>query len=136
MRFRLISYLENHDLVCGQAHCQRQRRRDYHRQKIASDPVYQQVCNFGKKRLTRILLLFAHFEGQTAEDAVIPNINHETLAEMVGTTRSRVCFFMKRFRRSAYIDYRLYTQPIRIRRSLIAFLAGPKRAASPQAVRR
>ena len=98
--------------------------------------LVDQRCNFGKKRLARILLLFAHFDGQTAEDAVIPNIDHETLVEMVGTTRSRVCFFMKRFRRSAYIDYRLYTQPIRIRRSLIAFLAGPKRVASPQALRR
>jgi CRP/FNR family transcriptional regulator, cyclic AMP receptor protein len=98
--------------------------------------LVDQRCNFGKKRLARILLLFAHFDGQTAEDAVIPNINHETPAEMVGTTRSRVCFFMKRLRRSAYIDYRLYTQLIRIRRSRIAFLAGPKRVASPQSVRR
>ena len=40
--------------------------------------LVDQRCNFGKKRLARILLLFAHFDGQTAEDAVIPNINHET----------------------------------------------------------
>ena len=54
--------------------------------------LVDQRCNFGKKRLARILLLFAHFDGQTAKDAVIPNIDHETLVEMVGTTRSRVRF--------------------------------------------
>lgn len=81
------------------------------------------LCNPSEKRLARILLLLAHFRGRSMNDAVVPNISHETLAEMVGTTRSRVCFFMKRFKDSGFIDYKGSTEPMRIRRSLVAFHA-------------
>jgi CRP/FNR family cyclic AMP-dependent transcriptional regulator len=79
-------------------------------------------CNPSEKRLARILLLLAHFEGQTKDDAVVPYINHETLAEMVGTTRSRVSFFMKRFKDSGFIDYKRPSEPLEIHRSLVAFV--------------
>jgi CRP/FNR family transcriptional regulator, cyclic AMP receptor protein len=57
-----------------------------------------QLFNSSEKRLARILLLLAHFGKEGAPEAVIPKISQETLAEMVGTTRSRVSFFMNRFR--------------------------------------
>jgi CRP/FNR family cyclic AMP-dependent transcriptional regulator len=85
--------------------------------------LVDQRCNPSKKRLARILLLLAHFDARSADDAVVPNISHETLAEMVGTTRSRVCFFMKRFKDSGFIDYKGSREPMRICRSLIAFQA-------------
>jgi CRP/FNR family cyclic AMP-dependent transcriptional regulator len=85
--------------------------------------LVDQRCNRSEKRLARILLLLAHFDGRTSPEGVVPNISHKMLAEMVGTTRSRVSFFMKRFRDSGLIDYKLHTQPIRIRRSLLAFQA-------------
>jgi CRP-like cAMP-binding protein len=87
--------------------------------------LVDQRCNPSEKRLARTLLLLAHFDGKTTHDSVVPNISHKTLAEMIGTTRSRVCFFMKRFRELGFIDYLLHAQPIRIRRSLIAFHARP-----------
>lgn len=80
-------------------------------------------CNPSEKRLAHILLSLANFDGKTTADAVIPNLSHETLAKMVGTTRSRVCFFMKRFKESGFIDYKHPSEPIRVRRSLIAFQA-------------
>ena len=80
-------------------------------------------CNPSEKRLAHILLSFANFDGKTTDDAVIPNVSHETIAKMVGTTRSRVCFFMKRFKESGFIDYKNPNEPMRIHRSLIAFEA-------------
>ena len=85
--------------------------------------LLDQHCNPSEKRLARVLLILAHFDRGTTVDAVIPNLTHEALAEMVGTTRSRVCHFMKRFRDSGFIDYRRPTEPLRIRRSLVAFHA-------------
>jgi CRP-like cAMP-binding protein len=85
--------------------------------------LVDQRCNPSEKRLARILLLLAHFDARTVADAVVPNISHETLAEMVGTTRSRVCFFMKRFKVSGFIDYKGSRDPMRICRSLVAFQA-------------
>ena len=80
-------------------------------------------CNPSEKRLAHILLSLADFDGKTTDDAVIPNLSHETIAKMVGTTRSRVCFFMNRFKQSGFIEYDDPGQPIRIHRSLIAFQA-------------
>jgi CRP/FNR family transcriptional regulator, cyclic AMP receptor protein len=63
------------------------------------------LFNSGEKRLARLLLLMANF-GQTTQPApVISKISQETLAEMIGTTRSRVSFFLNRFRDLGYIDY-------------------------------
>jgi CRP/FNR family transcriptional regulator, cyclic AMP receptor protein len=67
--------------------------------------LVDQLFNSSEKRLARILLLLAHFGKEGAPEAVIPKISQETLAEMVGTTRSRVSFFMNRFRKLGFVDY-------------------------------
>jgi CRP/FNR family cyclic AMP-dependent transcriptional regulator len=64
-----------------------------------------QLFNSSEKRLARILLLLAHFGKEGVPQSVIPKISQETLAEMVGTTRSRVSFFMNRFRKLGFVDY-------------------------------
>jgi CRP-like cAMP-binding protein len=72
--------------------------------RIQADLV-DQLFNSSEKRLARILLLMAEF-GQTGEpESMIPKISQETLAEMIGSTRSRVSFFMNRFRKLGFIDY-------------------------------
>ncbi len=80
-----------------------------------------QRCNLSEKRLARILLLHAHLDWQSPPEIVVQKINHEILAEIVGTTRSRVCFFMKKFKDAGFIDYNLKNQELRIRHSLLAF---------------
>jgi len=64
-----------------------------------------QLFNSSEKRLARVLLMLAHFGKEGVPEAVIPKISQETLAEMVGTTRSRVSFFMNRFRKLGFIHY-------------------------------
>jgi CRP/FNR family transcriptional regulator, cyclic AMP receptor protein len=64
-----------------------------------------QLFNSSEKRLARILLLLAQFGQEGVPTTVVPKISQETLAEMVGTTRSRVNFFMNRFREWGFIDY-------------------------------
>src|SRR6202023_86824 len=64
-----------------------------------------QLFNSSEKRLARILLLLARFGEEGVPESVIPKISQETLAEMVGTTRSRVNFFMNRFRKLGFVDY-------------------------------
>ena len=63
------------------------------------------LFNSSERRLARILLLLAHFGIDGGPKAVVPKISQETLADMVGTTRSRVSFFMNRFRRMGFIEY-------------------------------
>jgi CRP/FNR family transcriptional regulator, cyclic AMP receptor protein len=69
------------------------------------DLVDQLFFNSSKKRLSRILLLLAHLGKEGQHQVAIPAISQETLAEMIGTTRSRVSFFMNRFRKLGLIDY-------------------------------
>ena len=69
------------------------------------DDLVDHLFNSSEKRLARILLLLAQFGKDSDPEAVIPNISQEVLAEMIGTTRSRVSFFMNRFRRLGYIEY-------------------------------
>jgi CRP/FNR family cyclic AMP-dependent transcriptional regulator len=69
------------------------------------EDLVDQLFNSSEKRLARILLLLAHFGKEGKPEVVIPKISQETLAEMVGTTRSRVNFFMNRFRKLGFIDY-------------------------------
>ena len=69
------------------------------------EDLIDQLFNSSEKRLARILLLLAHFGSEGVLEPVIPKISQETLAEMVGTTRSRVSFFMNRFRKSGFVDY-------------------------------
>jgi len=67
--------------------------------------LVDQLFNSSEKRLARILLLLAHFGKEGVPETVIPKISQETLADMIGTTRSRVSFFMNRFRKLGFIDY-------------------------------
>jgi CRP/FNR family cyclic AMP-dependent transcriptional regulator len=69
------------------------------------EDLVDQLFNSSEKRLARILLLLAHFGKDGKPESVIPRISQETLAEMVGTTRSRVSFFMNRFRKLGFVDY-------------------------------
>jgi CRP-like cAMP-binding protein len=67
--------------------------------------LVDQLFNSSEKRLARILLLMAEFGKPGERDTFIPPISQETLAEMIGTTRSRVSFFMNRFRKLGFINY-------------------------------
>ena len=67
--------------------------------------LIDQMFNSSEKRLARVLLLLADHGQESQGETVIDNINHQTLAQMVGTTRSRVNFFMNKFRSLGYIDY-------------------------------
>jgi CRP/FNR family cyclic AMP-dependent transcriptional regulator len=67
--------------------------------------LVDQLFNSSEKRLARILLLLAHFGKEGKREKVIPKMSQEMLAEMVGTTRSRVSFFMNRFRKLGFINY-------------------------------
>jgi len=69
------------------------------------EDLVDQLFNSSEKRLARILLLLAHFGKEGVPQAVIPKISQETLAEMIGTTRSRVSFFMNRFRTMGFVEY-------------------------------
>src|ERR1700676_1867360 len=69
------------------------------------EDLVDQLFNSSEKRLARILLLLAHFGKEGTPETVIPKINQESLAEMVGTTRSRVRHFMNKFRTLGFVDY-------------------------------
>jgi CRP-like cAMP-binding protein len=69
------------------------------------EDLVDQLFNSSEKRLARILLLLAHFGKEGVPETVIANISQETLAEMIGTTRSRVSFFMNRFRKLGFVEY-------------------------------
>lgn len=83
--------------------------------RIQADLV-DQLFNSSEKRLARILLLMAEFGLPSEPETLIPKISQETLAEMIGTTRSRVSFFMNRFRKLGFIDY---DGRIRVHKSLL-----------------
>ena len=69
------------------------------------EDLVDQLFNSSEKRLARVLLMLARFGKEGVPETVVPKISQETLAEMVGTTRSRVSFFMNRFRKMGFIDY-------------------------------
>jgi len=69
------------------------------------EDLVDHLFNSSEKRLARVLLLLSRFGKKDVREAVIPKISQETLAEMVGTTRSRVSFFMNKFRSSGFVDY-------------------------------
>ena len=78
--------------------------------------LIDQLFNSSEKRLARVLLLLAEFGKPGEPESLIPEITQETLAEMIGTTRSRVSFFMNRFRKLGFIDY---NGRIRVHKSLL-----------------
>jgi CRP/FNR family cyclic AMP-dependent transcriptional regulator len=67
--------------------------------------LVDQLFNSSEKRLARILLMLSHFGKDSRAEPVVPRVNQDTLAQMVGTTRSRVSHFMNRFRDHGFIDY-------------------------------
>jgi len=69
------------------------------------EDLVDQLFNSSEKRLARILLLLTRFGKDGQHEHIVPRISQETLAEMVGTTRSRVSFFMNKFRRLGFVDY-------------------------------
>lgn len=75
-----------------------------HSMRVEEDLV-DQLFNSSEKRLARALLLLARFGKEGQPEAAIPNISQETLAEMIGTTRSRVSYFMNKFRKLGFISY-------------------------------
>ena len=80
------------------------------------EDLVDQLFNSSEKRLARVLLLLAHFGKESKVEPIIPKISQETLADMVGTTRSRVSFFLNKFRNLGLIDY---NGGLRIRSSLL-----------------
>jgi CRP/FNR family transcriptional regulator, cyclic AMP receptor protein len=83
--------------------------------------LVDQHCNLSEKRLARILLLLAHYDGHGPSETTLPKVSHETLAEMVGTTRSRICFFMNKFKQAGFIYYGHKGQLLRVHRTLLTF---------------
>ncbi|MEO5957255.1 MAG: Crp/Fnr family transcriptional regulator [Nitrospiraceae bacterium] len=82
----------------------------------SQEDLVDHLFHSAEKRLARVLLLLAHFGEEGNPGLVIPKISQETLAEMVGTTRSRVSFFMNRFRRLGFIEY---GAEVRVHKSLV-----------------
>jgi CRP/FNR family cyclic AMP-dependent transcriptional regulator len=76
-----------------------------HRNSRVEEDLVDQLFNSSEKRLARTLLLLANFGKESKPEPVIAKISQETLAEMIGTTRSRVSFFMNKFRRLGFIEY-------------------------------
>jgi CRP-like cAMP-binding protein len=83
--------------------------------RVQADLV-DQLFNSSEKRLARILLLLAQFGKESKPETVVPKVSQEVLAEMIGTTRSRVSFFMNRFRKLGFIEY---NGEIRVHNSLL-----------------
>jgi len=69
------------------------------------EDLVDQLFNSSEKRLARILLLLANFGKEGRPEPIVPKVSQETLAEMVGTPRSRVSFFMNKFRKLGFIEY-------------------------------
>ncbi|MGA2982560.1 MAG: Crp/Fnr family transcriptional regulator [Terriglobia bacterium] len=69
------------------------------------EDLVDQLFNSSEKRLARILLLLAHFGKESRAETILPTINQENLAQMVGTTRSRVSHFMNKFRKLGFVEY-------------------------------
>jgi len=81
------------------------------------EDLADQLFNSSEKRLARALLVLAQLDREGASETVLPKISHEMLAEMVGTTRARVSFFMNRFRKLGFIEY---NDKLLVHRSLVA----------------
>lgn len=81
--------------------------------------LVDQLFNSSERRLARILLIMAEYGGPGTPETLIPLVTQETLAEMIGATRSRISFFMNRFRALGYIEYDGYNGRIRVHTSLL-----------------
>jgi CRP/FNR family transcriptional regulator, cyclic AMP receptor protein len=83
------------------------------------DALVDHLFNSSEKRLARILLLLSHFGKEGKPEPIAPKISQETLAQMVGTTRSRVNFFMNKFKKLGFIEY---NDRIEVRSSLLSMV--------------
>ena len=83
------------------------------------EDLVDQLFNSSEKKMARVLLLLAHFGKEGAPQTVIPKISQETLAEMVGTTRSRVSHFMNNFRKLGFVDYGEGSSGLQVHSSLL-----------------
>jgi CRP/FNR family transcriptional regulator, cyclic AMP receptor protein len=94
------------------------------------EDLVDQLFNSTEKRLARLLLLLANFGKEGRPEPLIAKISQETLAEMIGTTRSRVSHFMNKFRKAGFIDYNGHLE---VHSSLLSVvLADPPRTVGPQ----
>ena len=84
------------------------------------EDLVDQLFNTSEKRLARLLLQLAKFHGEDKAEAVIPKVSQETLAEIVGTTRSRVSLFMNKFRRLGLVEYIYHTDTLKVRTKLLS----------------
>jgi len=82
------------------------------------EDLIDQLCNSCERRLARTLLLLARYGKQEKPMNVVPKMSQDTLADMVGTTRPRINFFLNKFKRLGFIDYDA-TRPLKINRSLL-----------------
>jgi CRP-like cAMP-binding protein len=94
------------------------------------DDLVDQLFNSSEKRLARVLLLMAQFGKEGVSEMSVPRLSQETLAEMVGTTRSRVSYFMNRFRDLGYIQYNV-GDSLRVRSSLLNVVLHDDDGVSP-----
>lgn len=83
------------------------------------EDLVDQLFNRGEKRLARTLLLLAQFAVEENGSRTLPHLSQETLAEMVGTTRSRVNIFMNKFRKLGFIEYGVHGKGVRVHTSLL-----------------
>ena len=103
------------------------------RNRKMEEDLADQLFNTSEKRLARLLLQLAKFQGDDKSEAVIPKISQETLAEIVGTTRSRVSLFMNKFRRLGLIDYIDHTDVLKVRCTLFKVVLNGEASYSEEA---
>ena len=93
------------------------------------EDLVDQLLNSTEKRLARLLLILANYGKEDRPDPIVPKINQETLAEMIGTSRTHVNFFMNKFRQLGFIEY---NGDIKVNRSLLNMLLHEKPQISAQ----
>jgi CRP-like cAMP-binding protein len=93
------------------------------------EDLVDQLFNSSERRLARLLLLLANFGKETSPEPIVGKFSQETLAEMIGTTRARVSFFMNKFRKLGYIDYNGH---LTVRNSLLNVVLYDKREIGPE----
>jgi CRP-like cAMP-binding protein len=95
------------------------------------EDLVDQLFNSSERRLARLLLLLANFGKEARPEPIVGKISQETLAEMIGTTRARVSFFMNKFRKLGYIDYNGH---LKVHNSLLNVVLYDKPESSPSDV--
>ena len=86
------------------------------------EDLIDQLFNSSEKRLARVLLLLAHFGKEGRSESVLPRVNQEHLAQMVGTTRSRISHFMNKFKKLGFVDYEGSTGGLKVHSGLLSVI--------------